>query len=99
MNYKDIITIKPDKCGGKPYIREMRITVCDVLEYLASGMSKAEILEDFLYLTHEDIAASLAFAADGNMTEDIFLAKAIGEGEKTFQVSRSEIFDLLERRT
>ena len=99
MNYKNIITIEPNIRGGKPCIRGMRIAVYDVLEYLASGMSEAEILEDFPYLTHEDIAVSLAFAADRDMTEDIFLAKVIGEGERTFQVSRSEIFDLLDRKT
>ncbi|MDQ3747580.1 MAG: DUF433 domain-containing protein [Acidobacteriota bacterium] len=64
MNYKDIITIEPNKRGGKPCIRGMRMTVYDVLEYLASGMSEREILEDFPYLTHEDIAACLAFATD-----------------------------------
>jgi uncharacterized protein (DUF433 family) len=64
MNYKDIITIEPDKRGGKPCIRGMRMTVYDVLEYLASGMTEAEILADFPYLTHEDISACLAFAAD-----------------------------------
>lgn len=55
----------PNKRGGKPCIRGMRMTVYDVLEYLASGMSEQEILEDFPYLTHEDITACLAFAADG----------------------------------
>jgi uncharacterized protein (DUF433 family) len=64
MNYKDIITIEPNKRGGKPCIRGMRITVYDVLEYLASGMTPKEILEDLPYLTGEDIAACLAFAAD-----------------------------------
>ena len=64
MNYKDIITIEPNKRGGKPCIRGMRITVYDVLEYLASGMTPKEILEDFPYLMSEDIAACLAFAAD-----------------------------------
>jgi len=64
MNYKDIITIEPNKRGGKPCIRGMRITVYDVLEYLASGMTPKEILEDFPYLTSEDITACLAFAAD-----------------------------------
>lgn len=63
-NYKDIITIEPNKRGGKSCIRGMRITVYDVLEYLATGMSEAEILEDFPYLMCEDISASLAFAAD-----------------------------------
>jgi hypothetical protein len=47
MQYQDIITIEPGKRGGKPCIRGMRITVYDVLEYLASGMTYEEILEDF----------------------------------------------------
>jgi uncharacterized protein (DUF433 family) len=64
MNYQDIITIEPGKRGGKPCIRGMRITVYDVLEYLASGMSHQEILADFPYLTEEDIRACLAYAAD-----------------------------------
>ena len=64
MNYQDHITIEPDKRGGKPCIRGMRITVYDVLEYLASGMSEHEILKDFPDLTQEDIRACLAFAAD-----------------------------------
>jgi uncharacterized protein (DUF433 family) len=64
MNYQDIITIEPGKRGGKPCIRGMRITVYDVLEYLASGMSQQEILKDFPYLTEADILACLAYAAD-----------------------------------
>jgi uncharacterized protein (DUF433 family) len=64
IDYTKIITIEPGKRGGKPCIRGMRITVYDVLEYLASGMSQAEILEDFPDLTQEDIKACLAFAAD-----------------------------------
>ena len=64
MNTRDIITIEPGKRSGKPCIRGLRITVTDVLEYLASGMSEAEILEDFPELTREDIRACLAFAAD-----------------------------------
>lgn len=64
MDYRDIITIEPGKRGGKPCIRGMRITVYDVLDYLASGMTEAEILADFPYLTSEDIRACLAFAAD-----------------------------------
>jgi uncharacterized protein (DUF433 family) len=63
MQFKDIITMEPGKRGGKPCIRGMRITVYDVLEYLASGMSEQEILSDFPYLTKEDILASLSFAA------------------------------------
>ena len=64
MSYKDRITIEPGKRGGKPCIRGMRITVYDILSYLASGMSFDEILEDFPYLTREDILASLEFAAE-----------------------------------
>jgi uncharacterized protein (DUF433 family) len=64
MDYQKIITIEPGKRSGKPCIRGMRITVSDVLEYLASGMSEEEILEDFSELTSEDIRACLAFAAD-----------------------------------
>lgn len=64
MQYKDIITIEPGKRGGKPCIRGMRITVYDVLEYLASGMTQQEILADFPYLTKEDILACLSYAAD-----------------------------------
>ena len=64
MNLSDRITIEADKRGGKHCIRGMRITVYDVLDYLASGMSEAEILSDFPYLEHEDIMGSLAFAAD-----------------------------------
>jgi len=64
MDYKDFITIEPGKRGGKPCVRGLRITVYDVLEYLASGMSEDEILQDFPDLTREDIRACLAFAAD-----------------------------------
>lgn len=62
--YSKIITIEPGKRGGKPCIRGMRITVQDVLEYLASGMTIDEILADFPYLTKDDINACLAYAAD-----------------------------------
>jgi uncharacterized protein (DUF433 family) len=64
MNYHEIITIEPDKRSGKPCIRGTRMTVTDVLEYMAGGMTEAEILEDFPDLTSEDIRACLAFAAD-----------------------------------
>ncbi len=63
-SYSGIITIEPGKRGGKPCIRGLRITVYDVLEYLASGMSEDEILADFPDLQREDIRACLAFAAD-----------------------------------
>ncbi len=64
MNYSNIITIEPGKRSGKPCIRGLRITVSDVLEYLASGMTEAEILKDFPELIPDDIHACLAFAAD-----------------------------------
>jgi len=64
MNYKDIITIKPGKCGGQPTIRGMRITVYDVLRMLASGMSEKKILSDFPELTKEDIKAVLSYASE-----------------------------------
>ena len=64
MDYRKLITIEPGKRGGKPCIRGLRITVYDVLDYLASGMTQEEILRDFPDLTAEDIKACLAFAAD-----------------------------------
>lgn len=64
MNYQDIITIEADKRGGKPCIRGLRVTVSDILDYLAGGMSPEEIVSDFPDLTLEDISACLAFAAD-----------------------------------
>ncbi|MBW4685093.1 MAG: DUF433 domain-containing protein [Komarekiella atlantica HA4396-MV6] len=68
MDYQDIITIEPGKRSGKPCIRGMRITVYDILEYLAGGMTETEILKDFSELTAQDIKACLAFAADYNPT-------------------------------
>lgn len=64
MDYRERITLEPGKRGGKPCIRGLRITVYDVLEYLASGMTEAQILNDFPDLTREDLRACLAFAAD-----------------------------------
>lgn len=64
MDYSQIITIEPGKRGGKPCIRGLRITVYDVLGYLASGMTVEQILADFPDLTRDDIQACLAFAAD-----------------------------------
>ena len=64
MDYEKTITIEPGKRDGEPCIRGLRITVYDVLEYLASGMSEAEILSDFPDLTANDLRACLAFAAD-----------------------------------
>lgn len=64
MDYTQIITIEPGKRSGKPCIRHTRMTVTDVLEYLASGMTPDELLSEFPDLTKEDIHACLAFAAD-----------------------------------
>lgn len=64
MEYEDRITIEPGKRGGKPCIRGLRITVYEVLDYLASGMTEEEILADFPDLEKDDIRAVLAFAAD-----------------------------------
>jgi len=64
VNHDDRITIEPGKRGGKPCIRGLRVTVYDVLEYLASGMSEDQILRDFPDLMREDIRASIAFAGD-----------------------------------
>ena len=64
MNYRDYITIDPNMRGGKPCVRGLRITVYEVLEYLASDMTEAQILEDFPDLTRDDLKACIAFAAD-----------------------------------
>ena len=64
MNYQDIITIEAGKRGGRPCIRGMRITVADVLGWLAAGMSQGAILGDYPELTEDDIRACLAYAAD-----------------------------------
>lgn len=64
IDYKQIITIEPGKRGGKPCIRGMRITVSDILGWLASGMTIQDIIADFDELTEEDIYAALSFAAD-----------------------------------
>ena len=64
MDYHSIITLETGKRSGKPTIRGLRVTVYDVLDYLASGMTPEEILRDLPYLTREDIQACLSFAAD-----------------------------------
>ena len=64
IDYRTIITIEPGKRGGKPCIRGMRITVNDILEWLASGMTTQEILADFDELNENDIYAALSYAAD-----------------------------------
>jgi uncharacterized protein (DUF433 family) len=63
MDYSHLITNEPGKRSGQPCIRGMRITVCDVLEYLAGGMTVPELLADFPELTSDDIEACLAYAA------------------------------------
>jgi uncharacterized protein (DUF433 family) len=64
IDYTNIITLEPGKRSGKPCIRGLRITVYDILSYLAAGMSIDEILDDFPSLTREDILACLSYAAD-----------------------------------
>ncbi len=64
MDYKDYITINPGKRSGKPCIRDTRITVYDILEYLASGMTLEDVLKDFNELNKNDILACLSYAAD-----------------------------------
>ncbi len=63
MNFHDRITVAPDRRSGQPCIRGMRITVKDILEYLAGGMTQEQILEDFPELEPEDLNACFAFAA------------------------------------
>jgi uncharacterized protein (DUF433 family) len=64
MSYQDVITIEPGKRGGRPCVRHMRITVADVLGWLAAGMSHDRIIAEFPELTEDDIRACLAYAAD-----------------------------------
>jgi uncharacterized protein (DUF433 family) len=71
MDYSQIITIEPGKRSGKPCIRGMRVTVYDVLGYMAAGMSHEQILADFPYLTETDLLACLAFAADGERAFEV----------------------------
>ena len=72
-DFRNIITIEPGKRGGKPCVRNMRITVGDVLGWLASGMSHQEIVEDFPELTNEDILACLAYAAEKEQSFHVML--------------------------
>ncbi len=67
-NYKNIITIEPGKRSGKPCIRGMRVTVYDILGWLASGKTNKDIIEDYPELMEEDIFAALSFAADRERT-------------------------------
>ena len=74
VNYQGIITIEPGKRGGKPCVRGMRITVYDVLTWLAEGMSHEEIIDDFPELSNKDITACLQFAADRERSSIIIKA-------------------------
>ena len=74
MDYSQIITLEPGKRSGKPCIRGLRITVGDVLGYLASGMTHEKILQDFPFLTENDILACLAFAADRERKSETLVA-------------------------
>ncbi len=73
MNYQEIITVEPGKRGGKPCVRGMRITVGDVLGWLASGMTHENIIEDFPELTNEDILACLDYAAHKEQNVKVLL--------------------------
>lgn len=66
VDYRKVITVEPGKRSGQPCIRGQRITIGDILGWLASGMSYEEILSDYPTLTREDILAALAYAADEN---------------------------------
>ena len=68
MDYRELITIDPERRFGKPCVRNTRITVYDVLSWLAAGMTNPEIIEDFPQLTEDDIRACLAFAAEREHT-------------------------------
>lgn len=71
MDYQDVLTLEPGKRSGKPCIRGMRITVYDVLSYLAAGMTPEQILADFPYLVADDIRVCLSYAADRERTTRI----------------------------
>ncbi len=83
-DYSKIITIEPNKRSGQPCIRGLRMTVRDVLEYLAGGMTPQEILDDFPDLTLEDIQACIAFAADceREMPTEPYLAERAQRGSR-----------------
>lgn len=87
IDYKQYITIEPGKRSGKPCIRGLRITVYDVLNMLADGMSYDEILDDYPKLTKDDILACLAFAA--NIDDDTYL-RTIDGMVKSIQEARAE---------
>jgi uncharacterized protein (DUF433 family) len=74
MNYKEIITLEAGKRSGQPCVRGLRITVADVLGYLAAGMTHEQILRDFPYLTEQDILACLAYASDRERSATVIAA-------------------------
>ena len=76
-DYTGIITVEPGKRSGQPCIRGMRITVYDIFEYLASGMTVAEILDDFPYLTETDIRACFAYAADWKKSQIVVYTREL----------------------
>lgn len=76
IDYQKYITIEPGKRSGQPCIRGMRITVYDILSYLAAGMKMEEILDDFPQLTQEDILAALAYAADAEKNKLVLVNSA-----------------------
>jgi uncharacterized protein (DUF433 family) len=79
MDYTKIITIEPGKRSGKPCIRGMRITVYDILEYLAGGMTQDEVLAEFPELTVDDIRACYAFAADMSRKTSMLMGRQAAE--------------------
>ena len=105
MDFRKIITVEPCKRSGKPCIRGMRVTVSDVLGYLAGGMTEDEILADFPYLTREDIRASLAFAAerceqhtteavDSHQQEYLLRLRSLAERRLVKELSADELMEL-----
>ena len=85
LTYRDRITIEDGKCGGKPCIRGLRMTVYDVLDYLASGMTPAQIVDDFPDLTLEDITACLQFAADRERSQLVIAGRDYCRGRQSAQ--------------
>lgn len=76
IDYKERITIEPGKRSGQPCIRGLRITVADILGYLAAGMTIEEVIEDFPRLTREDILAALSYASDTQRGIHVLLPKS-----------------------
>lgn len=90
MNYRDIITIEAGNRGGKPCICGMRMTVFDVLEYMASRMTVTEILADFPYLTEDDIRACLSYAADREKSQLVVMTGRDSLGADGFRTSSDQ---------